>query len=474
MGRVAGQATPSKPATAPEVGVSEVRPAGPDEHPKPMTFGTRLRRLRQQLGLSQADLAGDSLSASAISLLETGRREPSLQTAEIVAQRLGCSVEYLRNGVERTSGIHAVLGLFRAEISMSSGDMVVARRQFRRAVADNSLRHHLRIRARLGGALVAQTLGEFDNAIIELESIRNGIVGKGQQHSGWLIVDSALARCYHAVGRRTESLRIARNALPVMESLGMVGLAAHSELLLCLTRELVMQREVTEAVRQVEQSIETPIVLVDLERPRRFSNGLKRALEAGRDKEAMMFAERTLAAYADIADSRAAARLVLVACLLLMDFSSIRNQLLKDALTRARTALRILGADDDAARCEVGLAQVAASEERFDDCVSHADLACTTLRPGPSPELARALLLLSQAYERCQRPALAATCLESAAAMLGELPRDSSTLRSWRELGALFRTRNRDGEALEAYEQALVAAGLTAACAPSSEINPHG
>lgn len=53
------------------------------------TFGSRLRALRQQAGLSQAALGGESYSASYISYLESGRRQPTEEVLVHLAGALG-------------------------------------------------------------------------------------------------------------------------------------------------------------------------------------------------------------------------------------------------------------------------------------------------------------------------------------------------------------------------------------------------
>lgn len=52
-------------------------------------FGRRLRAVRRQRDLSQADVAGDELSPSYVSLLENGRRTPTAGVAERLITRLG-------------------------------------------------------------------------------------------------------------------------------------------------------------------------------------------------------------------------------------------------------------------------------------------------------------------------------------------------------------------------------------------------
>jgi transcriptional regulator with XRE-family HTH domain len=57
--------------------------------------GRRLRELRLQAGLTQAELAGRRFSHAYVSVLEAGRREPSRAAIDYFAQRLGVSVEEL-------------------------------------------------------------------------------------------------------------------------------------------------------------------------------------------------------------------------------------------------------------------------------------------------------------------------------------------------------------------------------------------
>jgi len=59
-------------------------------------FSKRVRKLRQEKGLSQLELAKKSdLQASAISHFETGRRTPSMENLGRLADALGVSSDFL-------------------------------------------------------------------------------------------------------------------------------------------------------------------------------------------------------------------------------------------------------------------------------------------------------------------------------------------------------------------------------------------
>lgn len=59
------------------------------------TFGARLRSVRQSAGLSQAEAGGDQYSASYISHLESGRRQPTDEVITHLAIRLGVGLDEL-------------------------------------------------------------------------------------------------------------------------------------------------------------------------------------------------------------------------------------------------------------------------------------------------------------------------------------------------------------------------------------------
>ncbi len=58
-------------------------------------FGARIRKLRQNAGMSQAELAGDKLTRFAISKIESGASMPTLETLDYLASRLGVTMRDL-------------------------------------------------------------------------------------------------------------------------------------------------------------------------------------------------------------------------------------------------------------------------------------------------------------------------------------------------------------------------------------------
>lgn len=87
-----------------------------------VTFGERLRQLREERGLLQREVADKlNLSRVAITQYEQGRREPELSTIARLANLFGVSVDYLlgrtdkRNSTAPSSGLAETLAASRTD-----------------------------------------------------------------------------------------------------------------------------------------------------------------------------------------------------------------------------------------------------------------------------------------------------------------------------------------------------------------------
>lgn len=99
--------------------------------------GARIRRLRKQLGMTQAQLAGDELSKSYISQIETGRVKPSERALSYLARRLGKTPEILLQ--EDNVGSRVRLLVFTAQSCIRRRENAEAREKLREA-ADLAMR----------------------------------------------------------------------------------------------------------------------------------------------------------------------------------------------------------------------------------------------------------------------------------------------------------------------------------------------
>ena len=81
--------------TAPRAAITDSAPAVKNT-PDPLTIGRRLRHVRQEAGRTLGDVAGQvGMSASALSLIENGKREPRLTVLTSLAQVLGVQLSDL-------------------------------------------------------------------------------------------------------------------------------------------------------------------------------------------------------------------------------------------------------------------------------------------------------------------------------------------------------------------------------------------
>src|SRR6266513_3571902 len=88
------------------------------------TVGQRLRRLRQENGLSQRDLASPGVSYAYIARIEAGARRPSVKALRQLAPKLGVSVEYLETGSDLRDVDQRELRLSDAELELHLGQKV--------------------------------------------------------------------------------------------------------------------------------------------------------------------------------------------------------------------------------------------------------------------------------------------------------------------------------------------------------------
>jgi ribosome-binding protein aMBF1 (putative translation factor) len=70
------------------------------------SLGERVKRLREERGLSQRDLEEPGLSYAYISRLETGQRVPSEKALRKLAAKLGVTPLYLETGLDDAACPH--------------------------------------------------------------------------------------------------------------------------------------------------------------------------------------------------------------------------------------------------------------------------------------------------------------------------------------------------------------------------------
>jgi len=139
--------------------------------PGPETLGQRIRRLRQDRGMSLAKVSGGDFSRAFLNQVELGRSQPSTRVLRVIAGRLGTEVDYLLEG--RLPGVERELALEKARV-------LVARGHAKRALlalgnAADSLEWPLGTDARLCQAAALRMLGRLEEAA-ELLSVEKEVI----------------------------------------------------------------------------------------------------------------------------------------------------------------------------------------------------------------------------------------------------------------------------------------------------------
>ncbi|HXL77722.1 MAG TPA: helix-turn-helix transcriptional regulator [Candidatus Eisenbacteria bacterium] len=146
--------------------------------PRQETLGERIRRLRQQRGLSLAKVSGEDFSRAFLNQVEMGRSQPSTRVLRVIAGRLGTEVDYLLEG--RPPNLDRELALERARI-------LVARGQARRALsalaeAVDATDWQLRADVRLCQAEALRAIGSSEEADAIIAEERRVITAHRDAH----------------------------------------------------------------------------------------------------------------------------------------------------------------------------------------------------------------------------------------------------------------------------------------------------
>jgi tetratricopeptide (TPR) repeat protein/transcriptional regulator with XRE-family HTH domain len=418
------------------------------------SFGLRVRALRRKRGLSQVDLAGDVLSPSAISLLEAGRREPSMATIEALAAQLGCSPQFLADGVGRLHVDTACQLVVQGELALQDSDPELAAQRFREAMLSGPADPWLVVRGRLGLAAATEAGQRFEEAVEILERLVGDLQKQGDGVP--LVVSVALARTQRAAGRLRQSIATARAGLERTEQLGLSGLDECIELGTVIVGATADGGDLAGAAaeaRSLLDNVAAPLGRAEQARAYRQASGLAFAQGAG--IEALYLAERATAIGRETEVRSAPVTLRMALAWLLMRQQQSEVDTAQVLLVDARRELEGLGDRTTLVCCETQLAQVALARGRPEEGVRWAQTALERSGDDSGVEQLHALLALGE----CQlaagdRDAAIARFNEVTDAM-GEIEDSRERAAVWGELGRLLHQAGEAGAALRAYNRAL-------------------
>lgn len=437
--------------------------------------GERVRHLRRQRGLSQRAAGGDVLSASYVSLIESGKRAATPAALAVLAEQLDTSVDYLRDGVSGQAREDLTLRLRYAELALVSGEATDALRQFESLADDPAAeRAGLAEDARWGRARGLEAVGRLEDAVAAYGAIATlAVADPRARHAHEAVV--ALARCSLDVGDLGRAIDVAEQGVARMVDLGLSGSRVHVELASTLVGAYHQRGDLVAA----QIAADTLIEQVDAGQSRElrglaYWNASLVAESSGRLGDAIDLAESALALLAEGSEDRALARLSLNYAWLLMRGDASNAGRAGEVLLSARSRLLDFGSKMDLAACDTELARVELLEGRPLEAVDKARDVVNRLNPD-QPESVRAQLLMGEALLALGEEATGKGVAESALESLERLGASREAAEAWRDYGDLMTKLGDPTGAANAYQRALARVGILGhAQAPSELGRPIG
>lgn len=129
------------------------------------TLGQRIRRLRQERGLTLQQVAGEDFSRAFLHQVETGRSQPSTRVLRMIADRLGAPIDYLVDGSARL--LDQEVAVERGRLALAHGDAEAALTLVQPVLNE---RMSLGSDARLCAAEALRALGRREDAVRLLDA----------------------------------------------------------------------------------------------------------------------------------------------------------------------------------------------------------------------------------------------------------------------------------------------------------------
>ncbi|WP_441251403.1 helix-turn-helix domain-containing protein [Kitasatospora sp. McL0602] len=431
-------------------------------------IGQRLRELRQKKGLNQQDLASSDLSVSYVSLIETGKRAPSPAVLQSLAERVGCSVEYLKTGRDDARIHELELKIAFGDMAMRNGSNGEALQSYSEALASAPFLGEAMVRrARIGQALSFEKLGRMEAAIQLLTTLFDDpatVPGSAD----WAQLAVALCRCHRNAGDLMLSVEIGERAMRTLDSLGLDVTDDHMQLGATLLGSYQVRGDLMQAQILANRLISTAESTDSrVGRGVVYWNAALVANSRGRSKEALALTERALMLLAESDNVRHQAMLKAAHANFMMASEAPDLDRARTLLGEAHTVLLEVGTAAEQASAEALLAQVSVQLGDPVQATAHASRSLGLMRNDPPEAAASVRVLMARAQHLAGDMESAETTLRAVVRQLGQLPGTRGTAGVWRDAGDLWKLLGHKSEALDAYEKALGQLGIQGLPAPT-------
>lgn len=169
-------------------------------------LGRRIRQRRQELGLSQEDLAAPTYTAAYISHLEHGKRTPSRDALEHVASKLGLSYEQLVSGRDPNEDLRMELDVQRATSLIHQAKAQEALELLDDLVAEARSIGHARVAdlAETARGKAFYRLGRIEDALATYERVLSKLADEAPERRASALAGKA--RCLLSMDEVQESI----------------------------------------------------------------------------------------------------------------------------------------------------------------------------------------------------------------------------------------------------------------------------
>ncbi|HEY3687502.1 MAG TPA: helix-turn-helix domain-containing protein [Streptosporangiaceae bacterium] len=437
------------------------------------SLGQRIRALRREKGLSQAELAQPDLSDSYISLIESDKRTPTAEVVELLAGKLGCSAAYLSSGT--TPQVRAELQeqLSYARLALDNGEIDEAVRRFADLLRDDRAGGVpvILAEARWGHALALEAAGSLEAAATELAALWDGYSAHPDSADLERRAELAIVycRCLRESGALSEAITVGEAALAELAEPGdplggRRDVRAWSDVTVPIGATLLAAYHERGDLARAQQLAARLVAVAESgggnrARVAAYWNAGLVAAARGRHESALRFTERALAIADLVPDLRNLARLPMLHGIQLVRSGRVAEG--HDLLAKAEKAL----VDSPASAVDIALCRAQRSWARTllgdpEEAAVLARRALTGLGAGQRLVRATALLSLGHALLSLGRIEEAREALAEAAEQLTEMQSSREAAQALYQLGGLLGgIGDRDGQ-IGAYRSALASIGL--------------
>ena len=428
------------------------------------TLGQRLRGLRIARGLSQMQLAGDLVTPSYVSLIESDRRSPERDVLEGLARRLGSSALYLESGVTPEELNQQRVRLQFAEIAMTNGSLKEAGDQFRDLM--RAPIGEIRLGAIWGLARIEEAHGHLQDAIAHVEALSAAARTGEPGAPGMLALCNARCRIYRKAGDFTRSIEVGEAALSEVRALGLEGTEDEIRLASTLAGSYQARGDLFSAQHLASQVIERAEKLGSRDaQGNAYWTAATVAVARGQFTLALELLATALGLLSDSAPARHLAAMRVTYASLLLRCDPPRLEEAEALLAQGHKVFTELAMPTYLASAETELARCALLRGNLDHAIEVAARAIGRCAEG-APELAQAQMVsgLASTFNGAAEDGIA--LMTSAAELMVAQGARLDAVRAWRELGDAFIQAARPEQAIDAFRRA-------AECAEAAELPPH-